>query len=42
VAYDLVIEGGTVVDGQPFMEGGEHTGALVGTLLRSRTAPAVG
>jgi hypothetical protein len=37
VAYGLVIEGGTVV-----MEGGKHTGALVDTLPRSRTAPAIG
>jgi N-acyl-D-amino-acid deacylase len=32
----------TIVNGQPFMEDGEHTGALAGTLLRSRTAPAAG
>jgi N-acyl-D-aspartate/D-glutamate deacylase len=25
----------TIVNGQPFMENGEHTGALAGTLLRS-------
>jgi hypothetical protein len=36
VAYDRVIEGGcTVVNGRVFMEGGEHTGELAGTVLRS-------
>ena len=32
---DLNSRHGTVVNGQPFMEAGEHTGALSGRLLRS-------
>ena len=35
MAHDLVIRNGTVVNWRVFMRGGEPTGELAGTVLRS-------